>query len=375
MPPFSMLELPRMKTQRKQAGRAAASKFLRKPPISKFARALLREWRSLKLPLSDAVAVVGVSGGADSVALLLALDELIKANKLNIRIVVAHLDHRLRKESGDDARWVKELATRLGHEASIKRVPVKSLARRSGDNLEQAARLARYKWFAEVAQKRGANPVLTAHTMDDQAETVLLNLVRGSGTDGMSGMEPVRLLNAAGKRMLARPLLTWAHRRETEGFCRARGIDFRHDEMNEDEVFARVRVRRQLLPMMRSFNPRITEALARTAELLRDDSRALDSAAQRLLELSTDNSAKRHQLRTDLIADAPPALRRRALRLWLESRRGDLRRLELVHVRSVENLVTQNRGGRTIELPGGSTVSRKSNRLTFTARTSTDTKA
>lgn len=375
MPPFSMLELPQMKTQRKQAGRAVPSKLLRKQPISKFARALLQEWRSLKLPLSDALAVVGVSGGADSVALLLALDELIQANKLNIRIVVAHLDHRLRKESGADARWVKELAARLDHEALIKRVPVKILARRSGDNLEQAARLARYKWFAEVAQKRGANLVLTAHTMDDQAETVLLNLLRGSGTDGMSGMEPVRLLNAVGKRMLARPLLAWAHRRDTEGFCRFHSIDFRHDEMNEDEAFARVRVRRQLLPMMQSFNPRITEALARTAELLRDDSRALDSAAQRLLELSTDNSAKRHQLRTDLIADAPPALRRRALRLWLESRRGDLRRLELVHVRAVENLVTQNRGGRTIELPGRSTVSRKSGLLTFTARTSTDTEA
>ncbi|HEX6188549.1 MAG TPA: tRNA lysidine(34) synthetase TilS [Pyrinomonadaceae bacterium] len=364
-----------MKKQRQQAGRAVSSGLLRKQPISRFARALWREWRSLNLPVSDAVAVLGVSGGADSVALLLALDELIKANKLNVRIVVAHLDHRLRKESIDDARWVKELATRLGHEASIKRVPVKSIARRSSDNLEQAARLARYKWFAELAQKRGANLVLTAHTMDDQAETVLLNLLRGSGTLGLSGMEPIRPLNAASKTMLARPLLAWAGRRDTEGFCRFRGIDIRHDEMNEDEAFARVRVRRQLLPMMRSFNPRIAEALARTAELLRDDSRALDSAAQRLLELSTDGSAKRHELRTDLLADAPPALRRRALRLWLEKRRGDLRRLELVHVRAVENLVTQNRGGRTIELPGGATVSSKRGLLTFNLRTSTNTKA
>ncbi len=368
-----MLNFPLVKLQQKRSDTAGVP--LRKQPISKFARALLREWRTLTLPLSDTVAVVGVSGGADSVGLFLALDELIKANKLHFRIVVAHLDHRLRKESGDDARWVKELATRLGHEATIKRVPVKSLARRSGDNLEQAARLARYKWFAEVAQKRGAKLVLTAHTMDDQAETVLLNLLRGSGTDGMGGMEPVRLLNPAGKRMLARPLLDWAGRRDTEGFCRARGIDFRHDEMNEDEAFARVRVRRQLLPLMRSFNPRITEALARTAELLRDDSCALDSAAQRLLELSTDPRAKRHQLRTDLLADAPPALRRRALRLWLEQRRGDLRRLELVHVRAVENLVTQNRGGRTIELPGGSTVSCKSGLLTFNGRTATNRKA
>ena len=175
--------------------------------------------------------------------------------------------------------------------------------------------------------------------------------------------------------MLARPLLAWAGRRDTEGFCRSGGIDFRHDQMNEDEAFARVRVRRQLLPLMRSFNPRITDALARTAELLRDDSRALDRAARRLVELSMDNGVRRHQLRTDLLADAPPALRRRALRLWLEQRRGDLRRLELVHVRAVESLVTQNRGGRTIELPGGSTVSCRSGRLTFNGRTSTNTKA
>jgi tRNA(Ile)-lysidine synthase len=356
-----------VKRQGKSFRRAGAGDERRPAPISKFARTILREWRNLKLPLSDAVVIVGVSGGADSVALFLALDELIKAKKLNFRIAVAHLDHRLRKESGADARWVKELATRLGHEVSIKRVAAKTLAR--GGNLEQAARIARYKWFGEVAQKRGADLVLTAHTMDDQAETVLLNLLRGSGTDGLGGMDPVRALDGAGKRILARPLVTWAVRRDTESYCRSRGVDFRHDEMNEDEAFARVRVRRQLLPMMQTYNARITEALARTAELLRDDSRALDTAAQRLLELSADSIATRHQLRTDLLADAPPALRRRALRLWLEQRRGDLRRLELVHIRAVEDLLTQNRGGRTIELPGRSTVSRKSGVLTFSLQT------
>lgn len=360
-----MLESLQMKTRRKQAGRAVARNAPRKQPISKFARALLQEWRNLKLPLSDAVAIVAVSGGADSVALFVALDELIKTKKLKIRIVVAHLDHRLRKESADDARWVKNLATQMRHEVSIKRVGVRSLARGSGENLEQAARLARYKWFSEVAQKRGANLVLTAHTMDDQAETVLLNLLRGSGTDGLSGMETVRPLDGRHKTMLARPLIGWAGRRDTESYCRSRSIDVRRDEMNEDEAFARVRVRRQLLPLMQSFNPRMTEALARAAELLRDDGRALDSAARRLLELSMTDGGKRHQLRTDLLADAPPALRRRALRLWLEQCRGDLRRLERAHIRALENLVTQNRGGRTIELPGGSTVSRKSGLLTF----------
>ena len=265
---------------------------------------------------------------------------------------------------------MKELAGRLGHEVSFKRVDVKKIARSTGDNLEQAARLARYKWFAELAQKRGCGLVLTAHTMDDQAETILLNLLRGSGADGLSGMEAVRPLKSASKTMLARPLLAWARRAETESYCRARRIDFRRDEMNEDETFARVRVRRQVLPVLETFNPRITESLARTAELLRDDSRALDSAAQRLLELSRVNQSRTEQLRTDLLREAPAALRRRALRLWLGKCRGDLRRLELVHIRAVEDMVNTNRGGRTIELPGGSSVSRKKGFLTFHKRTS-----
>jgi tRNA(Ile)-lysidine synthase len=340
---------------------------------SGFAQSLLREWRRLQLPATDVV--VGVSGGADSVALLLALDELIKAKKLKFKIFVAHVDHRLRKTaSAADARWVKELAKRLGHDVSIVRSDVKSLAKQNRDNLEQAARRARYKAFASIAQKRSAGIVLTAHTMDDQAETVLLNLLRGSGSDGLGGIERVRPLDETGRTLLVRPLLSWARRKETEQFCLERGVEFRHDEMNQDERFARVRVRRQMLPLMESFNPRVVEALGRTAELLRDDSDALESAAKRLLELSiAEGVIEGIELRTDLLASARPALRRRTLRLWLGQRRGDLRRLELVHIRAVENLLVGNRGGRTVELPGGSTVSRRRGLLAFKGSPATPT--
>ncbi len=357
-----------MKTQSRTTGGSGAHNH-RQAPLSKFARSLMHAWRTLNLPVADANIILAVSGGADSTALLLALDELARTKKLNVRILVAHLDHRLRKESADDARWVKELAQMLGHKCLVKRVDVKSAARRASDNLEQAARKARYQWFAQSAQKRDAALVLTAHTMDDQAETVLLNLLRGSGTDGLGGMEVVRTLDRAGKTKLVRPLLSWARRRDTESYCRARGIDFRRDQMNEDTTFARVRMRHELLPLMESLNPRFSEALARAAELLRDDGRALDSAAQRLLQLSR-SSETGNEIRTDLLSDAPAALRRRALRQWLAQCRGDLRRLELVHIRAVENLVTQNRGGRTIELPGRATVSRKAGRLKFKRRTS-----
>jgi tRNA(Ile)-lysidine synthase len=309
---------------------------------------------------------VGVSGGADSVALLLALDELIRANKLKVKLIVAHIDHRLRKTSADDARWVRAFVQQLGYDISISRVSVKS----SRDNLEQAARLARYKSLSALAQKRQAALVLTAHTMDDQAETILLNLLRGSGAEGLGGIEPVRPLTESAETLLARPLIPWARRHDTEQYCGERQIDFRHDEMNEDETFARVRIRRQLLPLMETFNPRISEAISRTGELLRDDDEALNRAARRLLELSTEDPAKCDRLRTDLLAGTLPALRRRALRLWLEKCRGDLRRLEFAHIRAVENLVTENRGARTIELPGGSSVWRKDGLLTFNRRTS-----
>jgi tRNA(Ile)-lysidine synthase len=259
---------------------------------------------------------------------------------------------------------VKQLAGYLGYPVAIERVDLRSRK----DNLEQAARHARYELFTKWAQKRHAALVLTAHTVDDQAETILFNLLRGSGAEGLAGIEAVRRLNKDRETLLVRPLLSWARRAETEEFCRAQEIGFRRDEMNEDETFTRVRIRRQLLPLMETFNPQVVAAISRTGKLLRDDNEALNRAAGRLLELSRNDSA-RCTVRTDLLANAPSALRRRALRLWLEKCRGHLRRLEFAHIVAVEDLVLANRGARTIELPGGAKVSRQRGLLTFNSRT------
>ena len=335
--------------------------------ISHFSQLLLREWKRLDLPRTSDSLVVAVSGGADSVALLLALDELIGSARLNLKILVAHLNHRLRgKVSDADARWVASLAKQLGYAVAVGSVDVKKRAAKTGDNLEQAARRARYEFLARKARAGRSKVVLTAHTMDDQAETVLLNLLRGSGAQGLAGVDAVRPINTNSEVLLARPLLSWARRRETENYCRQRGVEFRSDEMNLDKKFARVRVRRQLLPLMETFNPKLVEALARTAELLREDSIALDRGATTLLELSigpgeasSKEKSDRDLLRIDLLSVAPPALRRRALRLWIGRCRGDLNRLERVHIAAVENLLLGDKGGRVAELPGGDRVSRK----------------
>ncbi|HEV7376688.1 MAG TPA: tRNA lysidine(34) synthetase TilS [Pyrinomonadaceae bacterium] len=341
--------------------------------LSAFAGALLKEWKRLGLSVAEEGVVVAVSGGADSTALLLALDELLRTGRLGLRLRVAHLDHGLRGEAGEeDARWVLALAKELGVEVEVGRVDVKESAAGAGDNLEQAARRARYEFLAEMAEECGARVVLTGHTMDDQAETVLLRLLRGSGADGLGGIEAVRALVAKGEVQLARPLVGWARRVETERYCRERGVEFRVDAMNEDERFARVRVRRQLLPLLESFNPRVVEALSRTAELLREDASALNAAAEELLSLASEEEKDALSekvasipapLSVDILGHASAAVRRRALRLWLARGRGDLRRLELVHLVGVEKLLTGERGGRVAELPGDCFVERRRGRL------------
>jgi tRNA(Ile)-lysidine synthase len=373
-----------------------------------FERSLLSEWRRLGLPRVGARVVVAASGGADSTALLFALSELRARGRLAVELKAAHLDHGLRGDAGAaDARWVEELARGLGCEFAAARATVARRARASRDNLEQAARRERYEFLKRVALEWGARVVLTGHTLDDQAETVLLALLRGGGADGLGGMRAVRPLEEVrGARrvelqdderedallddghegvLLARPLLGWARRAETKGYCEARGVPAREDAMNEDEGFARVRMRRRVLPLLETFNPRAVEAVARAAGLLRADAEALGREARRLLSEAADEGARARgvrgeargggvdgrgaaevaPLRVEVLAAAMPAVRRRALRQWLARGRGDLRRIELAHVLAVESLIGGARGGRVSELPGGGRVERRGRWIFF----------
>lgn len=336
---------------------------------SRFARHLLSEWRRLKLPVTEETIVLAVSGGADSTALALAIGELLEARKMSIEVVVAHLDHGLRKSSKQDATWVKNLANELGFTPVLGHARVRKLAETStSNNIEQTARTARYNFLERTARRKEARFVLTAHTMDDQAETVLLHLMRGSAGVGLSAMSKLRPINKASSVLLARPLL-WARRSETEEYCTLRNVTFLKDEMNEDYAFARVRVRNQLIPLMRTFNNRIVEALARTADLLREDNVVLADRGDSLLHqaiVEDPTRARDHpRLNVSILGQAPPSLRRQAIRKWLSEARGDARRLEMAHILAVDRLLEGKAGGRTVELPNGARVIRQQGRLEF----------
>ncbi len=329
--------------------------------MNDFCRKLLTEWRKLGLPFADETIITAVSGGADSTALALALHELKQRKKLNLRFIVAHFNHDLRGEhSENDAQFVKRLATKLNFELVLGKGKI------TGEgNLEQNARNKRYEFLRETAANLKARSVLTAHTINDQAETFLMNLIRGSGIEGLGGMKPIRILNFTEQSeirnpkseiRLVRPLLNWAKREDTENFCRQSENEFCFDAMNDDLTFQRVRIRKVLLPLLKDFNPKIVENLAKTAELLRGEIEEKSNVANIFVEDSLE-------IKKIKILSKP--LLYKTLRMWLEMKRGNLRQLELKHIQAVGRLISSAKSGRIVELPNGETVLKSGGKLQY----------
>ena len=275
--------------------------------------------------------VVAVSGGADSTALLLILADL--AEELGLVIHVAHFDHRTRpKESAEDADFVAKLANRVGAPIRVGRAakPTKT---------EDAARTARYEFLRRAASEIGAAAIATGHTRDDQAETVLLHLTRGSGLAGLAGMRPLR-------EGLARPLLAIG-RKDTLAVCRAARIRPRTDPTNRSLKFARNRVRLEVLPQLAKINPRASEAISRFAE----------AAAEQQIEDDVDVASALARARDEgaiVIAALAPAVRSRALAIaW---RDGTGRALGARHRKALDGLAATEDGSSSLDLPGGRAI-------------------
>lgn len=314
--------------------------------MNSFPRKLITEWRRLSLPVEGGTIIVACSGGADSCSLLLGIKELTDRKKLGHNIIAAHFDHRLRNESSDDAEFVRELCKTNGIEFVLGRAKV---AERG--NIEENARHARYTFLAQTAKKHGAFGVLTGHTVNDQAETFLLNLIRGSGSDGLSAMPPVRPL-AKCDADLVRPLLRIATREETVAYCAGHGVEFRRDPMNEDPSFTRVRIRRDVIPLLSELNPRIVATLARTADHF---------SAIPPIEPPPE------RLRSSDLVKLSEKERLALIRSWMIGRRGSSRRLTFAHINAVDKLLTSTKSGRYVELPGGGVVERSGGWLSYRA--------
>ncbi len=295
-------------------------------------------------------ALVAVSGGTDSLALAYAL--IKEAPDLVINLIAVTVDHQLQSGSADQAAKVQVELKAMGYqEVIIEKVSVKE---ESG--LEADARAARYAALDAIAKAYGATQIFLGHTRDDQAETVLLGLARGSGTRSLSGMAVIN-----GK--YARPFLQLT-REQIVAACNEVGLKPWSDPHNENAKFSRVRVRNSVLPVMESeIGPGIAAALARSAAILRDDADALDEMAQAVI-----SRVDLKDLDCAALAELPRAIRSRVLRaaIYLAGAPGGS--LSADHLSAVESLVTSWHGQGEVSLPGGVKVARISGRLSLLAR-------
>ncbi|QLL24507.1 tRNA lysidine(34) synthetase TilS [Actinobacteria bacterium IMCC26103] len=295
-------------------------------------------------------ALVAVSGGADSLALACAL--IKEAPELAITLIAVTVDHQLQSGSNEQAKKVQTQLKALGYQEVI--IEKVSVVEKSG--LEADARSARYTALDSIAHAYGATQIFLGHTRDDQAETVLLGLARGSGTRSLSGMATVN-----GKYV--RPFLQLT-RAQTVAACQEADLQPWSDPHNLNEKFSRVRVRNKVMPVMEEeIGPGIAAALARSAAILRDDADALDEMAQAVIS-RVDLS----DLDCAALAELPRAIRSRILRAAIYVAGAPSGSLSADHLAAVEALVTSWRGQGEVSLPGGVKVARISGRLSLLAR-------
>lgn len=298
---------------------------------------------------------VGLSGGADSVALLRALAE--RSGSLGLVLHAAHLHHGLRGAEADgDLEFARSLAAELGLPFHDQRVETAAEAARYGESIEEAARRLRYGWFRQIMASGAVEAVATAHTRDDQAETVLAKFLRGAWTEGLSGIHPTIVFPEG---QILRPLLSTA-RVEVEAYLRALGQGWREDSSNRHLTFTRNRIRHELLPLLEGWNPRLREHMAQMATLARDEETWWQAEMARLgpqilltgRPVRGGGRADADGLSLDVkrLAEFAPAVQRRLLRFAAEQMGAAI---DFPSTEALRTLALSGRAGQKVEMAQG----------------------
>jgi tRNA(Ile)-lysidine synthase len=297
--------------------------------------------------------VVAVSGGADSVCLLHVLARL--RSKLEINLHIAHLNHQLRgKESTADARYVAGIARRMKIPITIENKDVSAYKRQKRLSLEEAARELRYEFLARVASSIDAGGIAVAHTRDDDIETVLLHLIRGTGINGLRGLRPHSVLQLGEDRScfnIIRPLLEIT-RAETVEYCQKLRIKPHFDPSNMSVTFTRNRIRHELLPVLRTYNPRFDDALLRLSAIAKEEMSFIEEQTSQLWSDIVEELGGILVVNIKKIVHLPVIFQRQLLRWAIKYLCGDTRDIESEHIEEMVNFLKKPTG-KTLYLPHG----------------------
>ena len=299
--------------------------------------------------LANTSLVVAVSGGPDSLALLYCLHRISLDLSLNLH--AAHLDHSLRPESSTDADFVSEICKQLGIVLTSKRIDVNAHRQDHHLSLEEAAREVRYSFLSNVVLEQGAHAVVTGHTFDDQAETVLMNILRGTGVTGLGGMRTVSYTTICNRKtVIVRPLLGVKHD-ETQEYCKLSGLSPRIDPSNDSLDLTRNRIRHQVMPVLEVINPAIDAALVRLSENAQNTARALDQQVGEIWDKLVTTNGGTVAVNLQGLKHLHPALRPHLLQRVLGYIKGDLKGISQSHIANLTHIV-EGAVGRESSLPG-----------------------
>lgn len=302
--------------------------------------------------------LVGLSGGTDSVCLIHVLQGI--KDKFALTLSAVYIDHGLRPgETGKEAAFCRQLCKDLGIPFTTRSVDVKSYAKEQRMNKQEAARQLRYRAFDEVSYETGARKIALGHTADDQAETLLMRLLRGSGPTGLAGIPPVR-------KNIIRPLIE-TERKDIERFLDEEKIGSIVDSSNAKEDYLRNRIRLSIFPMLRELNPDITGALSKTAAIIRDEEKYFEIIVTRaLMKLISRKTDSRIELFLSPVESMDKIILRRVLRRAIEETKG-LRGISFIHIEDIIDLIKGGAAGDRLYLPGGLRVIREYSTLLLTS--------
>ncbi|GEN34557.1 tRNA lysidine(34) synthetase TilS [Aneurinibacillus danicus] len=308
--------------------------------------------------------IVAVSGGPDSAALLHALTEMRREYELTL--VAAHVNHQFRgRESEEDSRYVERLCDKLEVPCFVESIDVPRLIRETGLNPQDAARQVRYRFFRQVAERMGGTKVATAHHADDQLETILMRLVRGTGVEGLAGIPVCRREEGID---IIRPMLD-VTREQVERYCEKHKLEPRHDQSNFSDTYLRNRIRHHWIPLMREENPHLAGAAAHLAEVLREENDYLrQEAEESLTAIIERRNANTIVVRQNDFLAHHLALQRRMIKLILSYLlKSDIKETGYTHIENIRQIIESAHPAACTHLPGNLQVRREYERVIFSS--------
>ena len=286
--------------------------------------------------------VVGVSGGPDSITLLECLNKY--KEKLEIEIIVAHINHLIRKDSTEDEQYVENICKKMNIRCYIKRENVLNIAKNEKIGTEEAGRKVRYEFFDEILKKEKANKIAIAHNMNDNAETILLNLLRGTGLNGLEGIQPMEY------NKYIRPLINIS-RKEIEEYVEKNKLKPKIDYTNKENIYKRNKIRNELLPYLKKINPNIVESLSRLSKIVKEENTYIKKETEKIydnIKIKDEKNLGKIELDIKEFNKLEIAIKKNLIIKCIEETIGDSRNIEKINIDDIIKVCSNNIGNKYI---------------------------